>query len=81
MKGALIFQHMTGRRAILTIFFLALTLRVLHFVLSSENPLLYQPVLDEAYYIDLGRSIAAGFWMGEERPFFMDPLYGYLLGM
>jgi hypothetical protein len=46
-----------------------------------DNPLLYYPVLDEAYYIEMGEQVAAGtFWKGEGRAFFMDPLYGYLLG-
>lgn len=69
-----------GARAALAIFLLALALRVLYFAQSAENPLLYFPVLDETYYIELGRAIAAGSWIGEERVFFMDPLYGYLLG-
>lgn len=65
----------------LVIFTLALALRLVYLVQSEENPLLYYPVLDEAYYVDLGRSVASGFWLGEERAFFMDPLYGYLLGL
>jgi tetratricopeptide (TPR) repeat protein len=48
---------------------------------SAHNPLLYMPVLDETYYIDLGKTISEGYWLGEERAFFMDPLYGYLLGI
>ncbi|MBN1105171.1 MAG: glycosyltransferase family 39 protein [Deltaproteobacteria bacterium] len=62
------------------VFFLALLLRLLNLRESGNNPLMYYPVLDEAYYIELGRKIAGGFWLGEDRPFFMDPLYGYFLG-
>ncbi len=55
-------------------------LRLAHFSSSSGNPLLYAPTLDESYYINLGKTIAAGFLIGEDGVFFMDPLYGYILG-
>lgn len=61
------------------IFLLALTLRAVYFFQSMDNPLLYFPVLDEAYYIDLGKAISGGHWIGENGAFFMDPLYGYFL--
>jgi len=70
-----------SRVAILLIFAIGLVLRLVYFVQSGSNPLLYLPVLDEAYYIDFGRTVAGGFWLGENRAFFMDPLYGYLLGL
>ncbi|PKN29543.1 MAG: hypothetical protein CVU64_07620 [Deltaproteobacteria bacterium HGW-Deltaproteobacteria-21] len=63
------------------IFLLALALRAGYYIRSGENPLLNFPVLDESYYIDLGHRIASGSWVGEDRVFFMDPLYGYLLGL
>jgi tetratricopeptide (TPR) repeat protein len=63
------------------IFLLALLLRGIHFTQSLDNPLLTMPVLDEAYYIDLGRAVSEGLLIGEKRAFFMDPLYGYLLGL
>jgi len=66
--------------ALLIVFFGALALRLIHFSQSADNPLLYMPVLDETYYIDLGKTVSEGYWLGEERAFFMDPLYGYLLG-
>ena len=70
-----------GGRIVLVIFSLALFLRLLHFSQSVDNPLLYHPVLDEAYYIEMGGHIAGGMgWQDEGRAFFMDPLYGYLLG-
>ncbi|VAX25348.1 hypothetical protein MNBD_NITROSPINAE03-1285 [hydrothermal vent metagenome] len=71
----------SNHRFHLIILFLgALSLRLVYFVQSGANPLLYTPVLDETYYINLGKIIAGGFWMGEDRLFFMDPLYGYFLG-
>lgn len=69
------------RRLPLLIFFLALLLRLVYLLQSLDNPLLYSNDLDEAYYIDLGHRIAAGFWAGENGPYFMDPLYGYFLAL
>lgn len=69
------------RDFILPIFFLAFSLRMLHYLQSGENPMLNYPVLDESYYMDFGRRVASGLWIGEERAFFMDPLYGYFLGI
>jgi len=59
---------------------LGLALRIVHLVRSTDNPLLYMPVLDEQYYIRLATTIAGGKWLGEHGLFFMDPLYGYFLG-
>ncbi|VAX24115.1 hypothetical protein MNBD_NITROSPINAE02-2244 [hydrothermal vent metagenome] len=68
------------RITILSIFSLAIILRLIHFAQSQGNPLLYSPVLDEVYYINLGKIISSGFLLGEDKAFFMDPLYGYFLG-
>jgi len=65
---------------LLSLFFLALTLRLIYFSQSVNNPLLYMPVLDEKYYINMGKLLASGDWLGGNKAFFMDPLYGYLLG-
>ena len=65
---------------VLSVVFLALLLRLFHFYQSQENPLLDMPILDEAYYLSLGKAIANGFWLGENGVFFMDPLYGYWIG-
>jgi 4-amino-4-deoxy-L-arabinose transferase-like glycosyltransferase len=71
---------LTYRRCLLYCYLLGLFLRVVHLVISADNPLLYMPVLDEGYYVELGRTIAAGNCLGEDGLFFMDPLYGYFLG-
>jgi tetratricopeptide (TPR) repeat protein len=65
----------------LLVFLVAITLRAAYYLRSEANPLLSYPVLDECYYIEFGSRVASGFWLGEERVFFMDPLYGYLLGL
>ena len=67
------------RQSVLLVFLLAIGLRLIHFSQSIDNPLLYMPVLDERYYVDLGKAIAGGQLIGENRVFFMDPLYGYFL--
>lgn len=64
---------------ILYLWLLGLILRISHLLLSADNPLLYMPVLDEKYYVDLGNTIAGGQLTGESGVFFMDPLYGYFL--
>jgi 4-amino-4-deoxy-L-arabinose transferase-like glycosyltransferase len=63
------------------LFLLALLLRGIHFTQSLDNPLLAMPILDEVYYIDLGRAVCGGLLIGETRAFFMDPLYGYVLAL
>ncbi|MBI4666169.1 MAG: glycosyltransferase family 39 protein [Nitrospinae bacterium] len=63
-----------------TVFGAAFLFRLAHLALSAGNPLLRMPTLDESYYIGLARSIASGYIVGENRLFFMDPLYGYFLG-
>ena len=68
------------RKALAGIFLVAVALRLGYLLENLSNPLLYMPVLDEAYYIALGASIAHGYLLGEARVFFMDPLYGYFLG-
>jgi tetratricopeptide (TPR) repeat protein len=68
------------RRLVFLAFLTALILRIFYFAENVENPILYSHILDESYYIHLGQAIAAGYWLGESRPFFMDPLYGYILG-
>lgn len=68
------------RSFLLYIWLLSLILRISHLLLSAKNPLLYMPVLDEKYYVGLGKIISGGQLIGENRVFFMDPLYGYFLG-
>ena len=68
------------RATLLSIIGLGVVLRGVCLIESQKNPLLFNPVLDEAYYTGFGRAIASGFWLGEDRVFFMDPLYGYFVG-
>jgi len=74
-----IFAPDYGRILFYTIL-LGLAARIVFFSLLRQYPLLYAPTLDEAYYINLGRTIAGGYLAGEKGFFYMDPLYGYFLG-
>jgi len=57
----------------------ALALRLLHLQqVVANDPFYSQPSVDSAVYRDWGLSIAGGDWLGSE-PFFLSPLYGYLL--
>lgn len=62
------------------VFCAALVFRLACFIQSFGNPLLYLQILDESYYVSLGRAVASGFILGEKGLFYMDPLYGYVLG-
>ena len=63
------------------VFSVAFVFRLACFIQSFENPLLYLQILDESYYVSLGKAVAAGFILGEKGLFYMDPLYGYVLGL
>ena len=68
------------KSALWGIFLLALAFRTTYLLQNLTNPLMRVPMLDEVYYIGLGKAIAGGFLAGERGVFFMDPLYGYFLG-
>ncbi len=58
-----------------------LALRLAHLASAGLSPLSYQPGPDEEYYLRFGQAVAAG--AGQDSPefTFMDPAYGYLLGV
>ncbi len=58
-----------------------LALRLAHLASGALSPLSYQPGPDEEYYLRFGQAVAAG--VGQDSPefTFMDPAYGYLLGV
>ena len=58
-----------NERLILFTILIALILRIIYFVQNRNNPLLYYPILDESYYIDMGKAIALGDWAGEKMNF------------
>ncbi len=72
------FKH--WNRLIFYTFLFAAAVRIVFFALLRDYPLLYMQSLDEKYYLELGRKIAQGSFLGGEQAFFMDPFYGYFLG-
>lgn len=59
---------------------LAIALRLAHVVSLRHTPWFDQLVVDPAYYDAWAQRLAAGHWFGD-RPFYMDPLYPYVLGV
>jgi len=59
----------------------ALTLRLLNLQqVVANDPFYSQPSVDSLVYRDWALRIAGGDWLGSE-PFFLSPLYGYLLAV
>ncbi len=55
-------------------------LRVFHMASALRSPLMFQPGPDEEFYLRFGRAVAGG--TSETAEFaFMDPAYGYILGL
>jgi 4-amino-4-deoxy-L-arabinose transferase-like glycosyltransferase len=57
----------------------ALALRVVHLLTVRDSPFFNYLYIDPGWYDEWGQRIAAGQLM-DQRPFFMDPLYPYLIG-
>jgi tetratricopeptide (TPR) repeat protein len=60
---------------------LVLALRVLHLSSALQSPLSYQPGPDENYYLRFGEAVAGAHGADSPEFTFMDPGYGYLLGL
>jgi tetratricopeptide (TPR) repeat protein len=58
----------------------AAAVRLLYLVFYLRSPLEGYHIVDQAYYLDWARQIAAGDWWGREA-FEQGPLYPYLLGL
>lgn len=56
-------------------------LRLLHLATLPANPRTYLPGADEEFYIRFGMDVAQGTGGMTPEFLFMDPLYGYLLGL
>lgn len=69
-------------RACLGILVLALVLRLLHAWQMASSPLYDEPAVDGMTYVAHARELAAGDWLGLDRPvFWQPPLYPYVLGL
>ena len=67
-------------RWIITLFIVALLLRILFLVESSSSPFFPCLIGDSSYYHEWALRIAGGDWLGSSI-FWVDPLYAYLLGV
>ena len=69
-------------RACLGILVLALVLRLLHAWQMASSPLYDEPAVDGMTYVAHAEALAAGDWLGRDRPaFWQPPLYPYVLGL
>ena len=69
-------------RACLAILVLALLLRLLHAWQMASSPLYEEPAVDGMTYVAHAEALAAGDWLGRDRPaFWQPPLYPYVLGL
>ena len=69
-------------RACLGILLLALLLRALHAWQMASSPLYDEPAVDGMTYVAHAEALAAGDWLGRDRPaFWQPPLYPYVLGL
>jgi tetratricopeptide (TPR) repeat protein len=63
------------------VIFLAFIVRLLHLASAPNNPLTYHPGPDEDFYIRFAQDVVHGQFGLSLDFIFMDPLYGYLLGL
>ena len=69
-------------RTCLAILALALVLRLLHAWQMASSPLYDEPAVDGMTYVAHAEALAAGDWLGRDRPaFWQPPLYPYVLGV
>jgi tetratricopeptide (TPR) repeat protein len=66
--------------AVLLVLALVFGLRLLHMASAVRSPLVFQPGPDEEFYLRFGQAVAGGASQTVEFAF-MDPAYGYILGL
>ena len=71
----------SARTVLLIVLSVVGVLRILHFASAMQSPLTYQLGPDENYYLRFARDVAFGTGGMTAEFAFMDPLYGYLLGL
>ncbi len=74
-------RHERADRAwALALFLAALSLRLIHLFTVRDSPFFSILYIDPLWYDEWAQRIAAGQWLSE-RPFFLDPLYPYMLAV
>lgn len=73
-------KDITPQRVLWLILGLGFGLRLIYLYQAVDTPLFEVLLIDSEFYDRRAREIAAGNWWGE-RPFFMNPFYGYFLAI
>ncbi len=73
-------QSPNDKRAFVVLFVVALLPRLVHLLTIRDSPFFSTLYIDPLMYDEWGQRIAAGELLSE-RPFFLDPLYPYFLGL
>lgn len=73
---------LASRKFLIAVLILAAGLRIGHILSLRELPLFERLIVDSEVYDEWGKRIAAGDVLSafQAQPFFMDPLYSYVLG-
>ena len=69
------------RTAILVVLLVCMVVRLLHLGSALNSPLTFQPGPDEDYCFRFGQAVASGSASDTAEFAFMDPAYGYMLGL
>lgn len=69
------------RSMILMVLAVTFALRIVHLSSALRSPLTFQPGPDEDFYFRFGQAVATGIGSGSPEFAFMDPAYGYILGL
>jgi 4-amino-4-deoxy-L-arabinose transferase-like glycosyltransferase/Flp pilus assembly protein TadD len=66
--------------AVVIIFLLAFTIRIINLIVIKDNPYFESPIMDEKYHDEWAQEIATG-KLFERTPFYRAPGYPYFLGL
>ena len=72
---------LSSNAALWAVLLLAAGLRVWHVFSLRDLPLFEHLIIDSQMYDQWAQQIATGNWIGGDRPFYMDPLYPYVLAV
>lgn len=82
-RGPRLLAALSSRACLAAILAVAAVLRVAHVLALRPLPLFDRLIIDSELYDAWAQRVAAGDWLSEVlgRPFYMDPLYPYFLGV
>lgn len=74
-------ERSVAQSAVLAVLAVCIVLRLLHLSSALRSPLTFQPGPDEDYYFRFGQAVASSGGSDSPEFAFMDPAYGYILGL